>query len=57
MTDVIKIMVDAGEKVDSYLVKDSRETLGVNSKAQLAEASKILRDRKNEELSVIKEEK
>ena len=50
LTDVIKIMVDAGEKVDSYLVKDSRETLGVNSKAQLAEASKILRDRKNEEL-------
>ncbi len=50
LTDVIKIMVDSGEKVDSYLVKDTTETLGVNSKVQLAEASKILRDRKNVEL-------
>lgn len=50
LTDVIKIMVDDGEKVDSYQVKDSRETLGVNSKVQLSEAGKILRNRKNIEL-------
>jgi len=50
LTDVIKVMVDNGEKVDSYQVKDNRETLGVNSKVQLADASKILRDRKNVEL-------
>ena len=50
LTDVIKIMVDQGEKVDAFLVKDNKETMGVNSKSQLADASKVLRDRKNLEL-------
>lgn len=50
LTDVIKIMVDEGEKVDAFIVKDNKETMGVNSKAQLADASKVLRDRKNLEL-------
>lgn len=50
LTDVIKIMVDEGEKVDAFVVKDNKETMGVNSKAQLADASRVLRDRKNLEL-------
>lgn len=50
LTDVIKVMVDQGERVDSFSVKDNKETMGVNSKVQLAQASKVLRDRKNIEL-------
>lgn len=50
LTDAIKILSDGGYKVDSFHIDDEDEVLGVNSKAQLAQASKILRDRKNTEL-------
>lgn len=50
LTDVIKVMVDQGDRVDSFSVKDNKETMGVNSKVQLAQASKVLRERKNIEL-------
>ncbi len=50
LTDVIKILVDRNELVESYQVKDASETLGVNSKVQLAQAEGILRNRKNIEL-------
>ncbi|WP_208320365.1 bifunctional UDP-N-acetylglucosamine diphosphorylase/glucosamine-1-phosphate N-acetyltransferase GlmU [Hypnocyclicus thermotrophus] len=50
LTDVIKILVNNNELVESYLLEDNQEILGVNSKVQLAEASKVLRERKNNEL-------
>lgn len=50
LTDVIKILVSENAKVDTYETYDEEEILGVNSKTQLAEASKILRNRKNIEL-------
>ena len=50
LTDVIKIQVENGEKIESYILEDNNEILGVNSKAQLAEASEVLRARKNLEL-------
>lgn len=50
LTDAVKIMTEEGYKVDSYQIDDEDEVLGVNSKAQLAQASKILRNRKNTEL-------
>ncbi|MBP9479650.1 MAG: bifunctional UDP-N-acetylglucosamine diphosphorylase/glucosamine-1-phosphate N-acetyltransferase GlmU [Sebaldella sp.] len=50
LTDAIKILVKESAKVQSYKIYDETEILGVNSKAQLAIAGKILRDRKNEEL-------
>lgn len=50
LTDVIKILVEAEEKVEAYTVKDNDEILGVNSKLQLSQADKILRMRKNMEL-------
>lgn len=50
LTDAVKIMSEEGYKVDSYQIDDEDEVLGVNSKAQLAQASKILRNRKNTEL-------
>lgn len=50
LTDVIKILVNNNELVESYLLEDNQEILGVNSKVQLAEASQVLRNRKNIEL-------
>ena len=50
LTDVIDLLVSAGETVTAATCADSDETLGVNSRAQLAQAEAILRQRKNEEL-------
>ena len=50
LTDVIGIQVKEGKKVQSYILNDNIEILGVNSKVELAEASKVLRGRKKIEL-------
>ncbi|CAM3236164.1 bifunctional UDP-N-acetylglucosamine diphosphorylase/glucosamine-1-phosphate N-acetyltransferase GlmU [Streptobacillus felis] len=50
LTDAVKLLNAEGLKVDSLVLEDEREMLGVNSKSQLAMVSKILRDRKNEKL-------
>lgn len=50
LTDVIGIQVEEGKQVQSYVLNDNIEILGVNSKIELAQASKVLRDRKNIEL-------
>jgi bifunctional UDP-N-acetylglucosamine pyrophosphorylase/glucosamine-1-phosphate N-acetyltransferase len=50
LTDVIGIHVKANEKVETYILENNEEVLGVNSKVQLAEAEKVLRGRKNIEL-------
>ncbi len=50
LTDVISILVNEGEIVSAYMTEDQSETLGVNSREQLAEAEYILRVRKNKEL-------
>lgn len=46
LTDVLGILSRKGEKVWAVEADDYRETLGVNSRRQLAEAEKILRRRK-----------
>lgn len=46
LTDAIKLLNSNGYKVDSMLLDDVNEMLGVNSKKDLAVASKILRHRK-----------
>lgn len=50
LTDVIGIFVAQGAKVWALTAGDERETLGINSRRQLAEAEKILRRRKLDEL-------
>ena len=50
LTDVIGIQVSENKKVQSFTLKDNMEILGVNSKVELAQAGKVLRDRKNKEL-------
>lgn len=46
LTDVIGILVAKAAKVWAATAEDYRETLGINSRLQLAEAEKILRRRK-----------
>lgn len=50
LTDVFGIMIQEGKHVTPVVAKDADETMGVNSRIQLAAADKILRLRKAEEL-------
>jgi bifunctional UDP-N-acetylglucosamine pyrophosphorylase/glucosamine-1-phosphate N-acetyltransferase len=50
LTDVLEILNKAGEKVWAVTADDYEETLGINSRVQLAGAEKIIRHRKNIEL-------
>jgi bifunctional UDP-N-acetylglucosamine pyrophosphorylase/glucosamine-1-phosphate N-acetyltransferase len=48
LTDTIEIVVRGGGKVAAYIAADWRETDGVNTRAELAKAAAVLRDRINE---------
>jgi len=47
LTDVIKIMINEGKKVDTYIVPDKNEIMGINNRIQLNEAETILRKKIN----------
>lgn len=48
LTDAIEILTSSGEKVVAYATEEPAEALGVNSRVQLAEATRIMRHRINE---------
>ena len=50
LPDVLEILREAGEKIWAVAADDYEQTLGINSRVQLAGAEKILRRRKNIEL-------
>ena len=50
LTDIIGMLVSAGRVVSAFAAPDYRETLGVNSRQQLAAAEQVLRSRKLDEL-------
>ncbi len=50
LTDLVEILVRAGHRVEAMEVSDSRELLGINTRAELAEVDQIFRDRKAREL-------
>ena len=50
LTDVLSILNGQGKAVEALAVADFQETLGINSRLQLAEAEAILRRRKLNEL-------
>ncbi len=50
LTDMVEILKDAGEEVGVYFTKDYQDTIGVNTKPQLATACETLRHRKLTEL-------
>ncbi len=45
LTEVFDVLIKHGEKVLAYCTPDSNEALGINSRAQLAQAEAILRER------------
>ncbi len=47
LTDTIAIIKNAGLKIDALPVEDNNEILGVNTKAQLAVAEEIMKERNN----------
>lgn len=47
LTDTIGIIVEGGGKVAAHIAADSSETDGVNTRAELARAAAVLRDRIN----------
>jgi bifunctional UDP-N-acetylglucosamine pyrophosphorylase / glucosamine-1-phosphate N-acetyltransferase len=49
LTDVIEILVSAGAPVTAHIAADYRETEGVNTRVELAQAAAVLRDRINDE--------
>lgn len=47
LPDVLTILKNESEKINAFVADDYKQTLGINSRVQLAEAYKILRQRKN----------
>ena len=50
LTDVVRLLRDAGHPVAAVAAADAAEALGVNTAAELAEAARLLRRRRNEGL-------
>jgi bifunctional UDP-N-acetylglucosamine pyrophosphorylase / glucosamine-1-phosphate N-acetyltransferase len=50
LTDAIAVLASGGETVLAQIASDSREVLGCNTRADLAEVDRIFRERKREEL-------
>jgi len=50
LTDVIAMMVAAGERVEALIAGDPQEIAGINHRVQLAEAEQVLRQRTRERL-------
>ena len=48
LTDAIEILVGSGAKVAAHIAADYRDTDGVNTRVELAQAGGVLRDRINE---------
>lgn len=47
LTDVIRLLNEQDKKVSGFVIEDNKEILGVNSRLQLVECDKILRNRIN----------
>jgi bifunctional UDP-N-acetylglucosamine pyrophosphorylase/glucosamine-1-phosphate N-acetyltransferase len=50
LTDMVEILGRAGERVTAVKIDDARECLGINNRIELAEADRLLRERKLREL-------
>ena len=50
LTDAIAVLASSGESVLAQIAPDPREVLGCNTRADLADVDRILRERKREEL-------
>lgn len=50
LPDVLSILRKEGQKINASIAENYEDTLGINSREQLANAEKILRQRKNKQL-------
>lgn len=50
LTDMVEILSRAGHAVRALRIEDPREALGINNRLELAEADRMLRERKTREL-------
>ncbi|MBV8731676.1 MAG: bifunctional UDP-N-acetylglucosamine diphosphorylase/glucosamine-1-phosphate N-acetyltransferase GlmU [Acidobacteriia bacterium] len=50
LTDMVEILRRAGHRMEAVPIEDAREALGINNRVELAEADRILRERKIREL-------
>ena len=50
LTDIVKWTISKGLKAQSYILENNEESYGINSKKNLAQATKILKDRVNDKL-------
>jgi len=50
LTDMVAILRRAGHSMEALLIEDAREALGINSRVELAEVDRLLRERKLREL-------
>ena len=50
LTDIVALTIAKGLKAEAYVLQNNEEIYGINSKANLAEATKILNKRTNEKL-------
>ncbi len=50
LTDVVEVLRRAGHSIQAMTIPDAREALGINNRVELAEADRILRDRKTRQL-------
>lgn len=50
LPDVLSILREEGQKINASIAQNYEDTLGINSREQLAGAEKILRQRKNRQL-------
>jgi bifunctional UDP-N-acetylglucosamine pyrophosphorylase / glucosamine-1-phosphate N-acetyltransferase len=50
LTDMAEILTRAGHVVEALQVEDPREALGINTRVELAEVDRVMRDRKRREL-------
>ena len=48
LTDVVGYAVETGHRVEALRIEDSDECLGINDRSQLAQASRVMRQRINE---------
>jgi bifunctional UDP-N-acetylglucosamine pyrophosphorylase / glucosamine-1-phosphate N-acetyltransferase len=50
LTDMVAILRAAGHRIEAVRIDDAREALGINNRVELAEADRLLRERKVREL-------
>jgi bifunctional UDP-N-acetylglucosamine pyrophosphorylase / glucosamine-1-phosphate N-acetyltransferase len=50
LTDMVGILHGAGHRMEAVVIEDAREALGINNRIELAEADRLLRERKLREL-------